>query len=112
MTNRIVVCVRENDVEEFGLDDLADRAGVDKSAVAAVVGALAEREREARPWRDPETLYDLYYREDMTQAEVATELGCGQRTVSRWMEHYEIAPDGRHPQIRAPPERPEEWGVP
>jgi len=112
MTSRVVVCVRENDVEEFDLGDLADRAGVDEASVVAVVGALAEREREARPWRDPEALYDLYYRQDMTQAEIADELGCGQRTVSRWMDHYNIEPGEAYPQVRVPPEPPEEWGAP
>jgi len=41
------------------------------------------------PWTDEDTLIELRDRE-LTQYEMADELGCAQDTVSKWMNYYDI----------------------
>jgi len=42
------------------------------------------------PWRDEETLRELYFEEGMTQQEIADELDCGGPTVSQWFQRHDI----------------------
>lgn len=42
------------------------------------------------PWRDADRLERLYWREGMTQAEIADKLGCATRTVNQWMQKHDI----------------------
>lgn len=36
-----------------------------------------------KPWRDPDTLVELYCEKDYTMSEIGTELGCSQATISK-----------------------------
>lgn len=47
---------------------------------------------ESEPWTDGARLYELYYEEGLTHAEMADELGCGKGTIARWMRRHDIAP--------------------
>lgn len=85
-------CVDQDTLRAASPEDLAERADVAPDTVTAVLDALAEFEADRHPWRDPRELVRLYYLEGLTQAEVADELGCRQRTVHRWMETYDVAP--------------------
>lgn len=52
-----------------------------------------EFEREPSPdapWREEETLLDLYLGSGMNRSEVATELGCDHPTISKWLDRYDI----------------------
>lgn len=42
------------------------------------------------PWQDEETLRNLYLEQDMSQSEVAEELGCTAKTICDWMRKYNI----------------------
>lgn len=44
--------------------------------------------RENQPWQSEEILRELYHRQGLTQAEVADELGCVQRTVCKWINRH------------------------
>jgi len=41
-------------------------------------------------WRDKDTLEELYVEEEMTQPEIAEELGCSTQTVYTWMKKHGI----------------------
>lgn len=43
-----------------------------------------------KPWRDAETLRELYIKRDMTFDEVADELGCSSSTVQIWAKRHGI----------------------
>lgn len=43
-----------------------------------------------RQYRDEDTLRRLYWDERLSQAEVADELGCSERTVVKWMQEHNI----------------------
>lgn len=43
-----------------------------------------------KPWRDEETLRELYWDEEMSAKEMAEEWGCAKSTVNRWMEKHDI----------------------
>ncbi len=43
-----------------------------------------------KPWQDEETLRRLYIEEGMTQPEIADEFGCGQSTVSNWLQKFDV----------------------
>jgi predicted transcriptional regulator len=43
-----------------------------------------------RPWRDESLLRVLYHEQDMTQEEIAAELGCGGGTVNRWVHNHDL----------------------
>lgn len=42
------------------------------------------------PWRDRDTLKELYHEKDMTQEEIAEYLGCGDGTVNRWVHKFNL----------------------
>lgn len=42
------------------------------------------------PWRDRETLHELYYGEDLTQQEMADHLDCSLATIRRWMDRLDV----------------------
>jgi len=44
------------------------------------------------PWRDEQTLRELYHGEGMNGYEVADELDCGQSTVLEWMNKLGVEP--------------------
>lgn len=107
-------CISQETVRTVDYDEVAaaaERADITPETVAAVFQALAAVERDKRPWRDPSTLARLYYGEGLTQPEIADELGCGQKAVSRWMRRFNIAPGrGQQPLIRAHPQGGEDGG--
>jgi len=43
-----------------------------------------------KPWQDATTLAQLYHGKGMTTREIATELGCTNGTVSRWLDKHDI----------------------
>jgi len=102
-------CISQETVRTADYDEVAEAAGradITPDTVAAVLQALARLECDRHPWRDPDTLIRLYYDEELTQAEIADELGCKQKAVSRWMRRYDIAPGrGQPAAIRARPNR-------
>jgi transposase len=51
-----------------------------------------------KPWRDAELLEELYRERGLTQSEIAEKFGCSGRTVSKYLNRYDIQ--------REPPE----WG--
>jgi transposase len=44
----------------------------------------------AQPWQDPDTLRELYVEKRLTQPEIAERLGCGDSTISNWLERHDI----------------------
>lgn len=43
-----------------------------------------------KPWRDEDTLRELYHEKGMTQEQVANELGCSSYTIHDWMNKHDI----------------------
>lgn len=50
---------------------------------------------EDEPWKDKETLLDLYHSQNMNMKEVAEELGCTAMSVHKYLHKYDI-------QVRSP----------
>lgn len=48
------------------------------------------KRNDNRPWRDEETLRELYYEENLSTTEIADELGCGNSTVQANMDRLGI----------------------
>lgn len=42
------------------------------------------------PWKDPDVLRELYIEQRLTQPEIADHLGCGDSTISNWLDHHDI----------------------
>lgn len=42
------------------------------------------------PYKDRETLYEMYHENGMTQAEIAEEFGCCDLTISNWMDKLDV----------------------
>jgi len=55
-----------------------------------VVELAHEKKGGDSPWRDKEILEDMYYNQRMSLSEIASELGCGDEDVRRWMEKYDL----------------------
>jgi transposase-like protein len=47
------------------------------------------------PWRDKDTLYELYVERGLTTAEIGEKLGCTDVTISDWLDRHDI--DARDP---------------
>lgn len=45
---------------------------------------------EDKPWRDEETLRELYIKKDCGQEDIADRLGCDPSTISKWMSKFGI----------------------
>jgi len=45
---------------------------------------------EENPWRDEETLIELYHGKGMSTLEIGKELGCASTTVVKWMDRLDI----------------------
>lgn len=89
---------------EDGLDqgEIADELGCSRSTVkkwfnkhgletrtqSEVVRLAHKKQDDDSPWRDKETLEKLYYEERMSLSEIASELGCGDEDVRRWMKKH------------------------
>jgi len=85
-------CLSKETFEALDTGAVAAHSDVDADTVGNVLEALVEWECERKPWKDPRVLARLYYDEGLTQGEIADELGCGQKTVSRRMTRYGLAP--------------------
>lgn len=72
--------------------EIAEHVDVEPSTARAVLEALHAVDRERNPWRDPELLRRLYYREGLDQEAIADRLECGQTAVARTMRRHGIAP--------------------
>jgi hypothetical protein len=53
------------------------------------------------PWRDADTLRELYHEKGMSSREVAEELGCGKKAVLRWLDKHNI--EKEKPKSERPP---------
>lgn len=42
------------------------------------------------PWRDRSLLSDLYWKDELTQRQIADRLGCGRTTIVRWMDRLDV----------------------
>jgi transposase-like protein len=42
------------------------------------------------PWRDKERLYELYVEQELSTTDVGEELGCSQKTISKWLDRHDI----------------------
>lgn len=51
---------------------------------------------DAAPWRDRETLQQMYYEDNHSQTDIAEKFGVSQHTISRWMGKHGIAPGKRY----------------
>jgi hypothetical protein len=85
-------CLSKETFEALDIDEIAAHSDVDADTVGNVLEALVTWECDRKPWKDPRVLARLYYDEGLTQGEIADELGCGQKTVSRRMKRYGLAP--------------------
>ncbi|WP_136717561.1 hypothetical protein [Halorientalis salina] len=50
-------------------------------------------ENGAAPWKDPQVLGTLYHEHDLSQSEIADELGTSQPNISNWMDKFNIERD-------------------
>lgn len=48
-----------------------------------------------RPWRDEETIRELYVEKKLSTTEIGERLNCDSKTVSRWLEKHGIEARGR-----------------
>lgn len=48
------------------------------------------RHNTDEPWKDEAVLRELYVEQRLTQPEIADELGCGDSTISNWIDRLEI----------------------
>ena len=46
-----------------------------------------------KPWTDADTLRELYHGEGLSSREVANRLGCGKKTILRWLDKHGIEKD-------------------
>jgi len=44
----------------------------------------------SRPWTDEDVLRELYWEKEMSQPDIADELGCSAQTITRWMGKHDI----------------------
>lgn len=54
-----------------------------------------------KPWADKDTLLDLYVKRGFSSREVADVLGCGKKTILRWLDRHGI--DKETPTWERPP---------
>jgi transposase-like protein len=52
------------------------------------------------PWRHEETLRKMYVKREKSTTEIADELGCGNKTVSQWLQKHDIETRDRGGQYR------------
>lgn len=45
---------------------------------------------DTTPWRDEQRLRELYVEKDLTQQEIADQMGCDKKTISNWLDKYDI----------------------
>lgn len=45
---------------------------------------------DGTPWRDEQLLRELYIERELSQREIATELGCSRKTVGNWLDRFGI----------------------
>lgn len=55
---------------------------------------------ENHPWRDEDTLREMYHKKEMSQRAIADELGCSPRAVRLWMNKYDIESRGREEAVK------------
>jgi hypothetical protein len=86
----LAITSAESPVAGYDVEVIADQAEVDVNTVADVLEAIQVLERGEFPWRDPDMLRHLYQDKGLDQHEIADRLGCGQRTICRWMNRHQI----------------------
>ena len=87
--------------EELTLAEIGDRYGVVKQTVANWMEECGLDRRTGKPplkqqpWHDADTLRELHHGEELTYAEMAERLGCGERTIWTWMDEHDIEGENR-----------------
>jgi len=84
----------------MGMPEIADEFNVSTSTIKNWMDKFgierrskSEREQlswEKKPWHDKDTLERLYWKEDLQQSEIADKLGCGETTITYWMDKHGI----------------------
>lgn len=88
--------LREEYVEnENGYRVLADAWGTRQPTIKKWVEKFgfekhAETEYVDCPWQDEDTLREMYHDQQMTQQEIADELGCSTGSITKWMKRHDI----------------------
>lgn len=82
-------------VEGMTCDEIGDELGCSGRTVSTWlqkhdVPTRTKNDYIGGPWRDEETLQELYIEQELTSYEVADKLGCSQNCVVRWLNHYGI----------------------
>lgn len=77
--------------------EIADTVGVSQKSVSEAFEKLDIETRSPgqsgqKPWHDRETLNKLYIEEDMSQREVAEELGVSEPTIRKWLDKTGVWP--------------------
>lgn len=72
--------------------ELAEHADVTPSEARDILEALHRVEWDRKPWRDPETLRQLYYGEGLTYEKLAARLDVGKKAVQRGMAYHGLGP--------------------
>lgn len=62
-----------------------------------------------KPWRDAETLYELYVEKQLPQREIADKLGCTQKTVMRNLKENDITARSEGRQVKYPKLKNKDW---
>lgn len=85
------VAIPDVDAGGFDIPDV-DTDAPDLSEAEQLIRRFIEGKREDldRPHRDADILMHYYHDREMSQAGVAEELGCGDSTVSRWLDKTDI----------------------
>lgn len=59
---------------------------------------MTATQSENKPWRDEQTLRDLYLNQELSAREISEKLDCGRRTVTNWLYRNDIkSPSGNQP---------------
>jgi len=82
-------------VEEKTCDEVAEEFGCSGRTVSTWlqkhdIPTRHKNDYVGDPWRDEDTLRELFKEQGLTSYEVADELGCSQNCVMRWLHRYGI----------------------
>lgn len=87
-------------VEEKTCDEIGDELGCSGRTVSTWlqkhdIETRTKNDYVSGPWRDKDTLEELFIDQGLTSYEVADELGCSQNCIMRWLHRYGI--EREHP---------------
>lgn len=87
--------------EQLSQNDIADRWDTSRDVIGRWMSrhGIETRDRSEAtrlgvasddPWKDPDVLRELYIEQRLTQPEIADRLGCGDSTISNWLDRHDI----------------------